>query len=225
MRVGSSQPFDLSPRAAIRLQTRWAGRVVARGAPRNPLRSVVGVDCSIRPDGVLVAAAVRCLAPGWEPVEMRLASGRPGMPYVPGLLSFREAPLVLEALRGIAEEPDVVLVDGQGLAHPRRLGLACHLGLHLDVPVVGCAKSRLVGAHEAPGGERGARTPLRDGRERIGTVLRTRSGVKPVYVSVGHRIALRSAERVVLETCTRYRLPEPVRHADRLSRREARKAT
>ena len=146
------------------------------------------------------------------------------MPYVPGLLSFREAPTMLEALADIAGRPDVVLVDGQGVAHPRGFGIASHLGLHLDVPTVGCAKSRLVGVHREPGIERGERTPLVAGGRRIGTVLRSRAQVKPLFVSVGHGLCLRAAERVVLETCTRYRLPEPIRHADRASRAAARAA-
>ena len=151
MRVRELHAFGLSPAEAIRVQRALAGRVSRRGAPPRPLRTVVGVDCSITRRGELVAAAVLCRAPRWEAGQVEVASGRPGMPYVPGLLSFREAPLVLEALRRIERRPDVVIVDGQGIAHPRRLGLAAHLGLCLDAPVVGCAKSRLVGTHDELG--------------------------------------------------------------------------
>jgi deoxyribonuclease V len=156
--------------------------------------------------------------PDLEVLEVRRAARPAAWPYVPGCLSFREAPAVLEAFRQVRTEPDVVLVDGQGRAHPRRLGLASHVGLCLGVPTIGCAKSRLVGtAAGEPGLRRGGRVPLMDGGERIGTVLRTRSGVKPVFVSVGHRIDLVSAERWVLAAATRYRLPEPIRAAHRLT--------
>ena len=214
--------FDVTPREAVALQRELAGRVRARGAAARRLRLVAGVDCALDGAGVLHAAAVLCAAPGWEVVAEASAAGRPGMAYVPGLLSFREAPLVLEALGRLEGEPQAVLVDGQGIAHPRRLGIAAHLGLHLDVPVVGVGKSRLVGEHEEPGPERGDSAPLVHRGERIGSVVRTRARVKPVYVSVGNRISLAAAVRVVLATCTRYRLPEPVRQADLLSRRRAR---
>lgn len=146
------------------------------------------------------------------------------MPYVPGLLSFRELPLVLEAVAGIQAEPDLVLTDGQGVAHPRGLGIGAHLGLHVSVPVVGIGKSRLCGVHDEPGPDRGASVPLRYGTpsRTIGRVVRTRTGVKPLYVSVGNRISLRGAVAVALLAATRYRLPEPVRRADQLSKRSAR---
>jgi deoxyribonuclease V len=137
-------------------------------------------------------------------------------PYVPGLLSFREAPALLAAIRRLKAEPDAFLFDGQGLAHPRRFGLACHVGLLIDRPSVGCAKSRLIGRHAEPDTHRGATAPLTDGEQRIGTVLRTRDGVKCVYVSIGHRVTLATAEQLVLACCTRYRLPEPTRLADLL---------
>jgi deoxyribonuclease V len=134
-------------------------------------------------------------------------------PYVPGYLSFREVPPLLAAFEGLERPPDLVLVDGHGRAHPRRFGIACHLGVLLDLPTVGCAKSRLVGAHREPGPRRGATTRLVDGDEVIGVVLRTRPGAKPVYVSVGHRVSLSRARSLVLRLAPRYRLPEPIRAA------------
>jgi deoxyribonuclease V len=138
------------------------------------------------------------------------------LPYVPGLLSFREDPAVLAALRRLRATPDVLLYDGHGLAHPRRFGVACHIGLIVDRPAIGCAKSRLVGMHREPGWRRGSAAPLLDGGEVIGSVLRTRDGVRPVFVSVGHRIDLRTARRIVLACALRHRLPEPTRLADQL---------
>jgi len=132
---------------------------------------------------------------------------------VPGLLSFREAPALLEAFAMLETEPHAVLIDGQGLAHPRRFGVACHLGVWLNRPCVGCAKSRLIGTHRAPALAAGSRRALRDGGEVIGTVLRTRTGVQPLFVSVGHRIDLGSAVALVLRCCRGYRLPEPTRQA------------
>jgi deoxyribonuclease V len=212
----------VTPKQAVQVQRRLASKVVATGTIRRRLRRVVGVDCSPTRDGRLVAAAVLCAAPDWHVVEAVTRVGTPAMPYIPGLLSFREAPLVREALAGIEGAPDLVLVDGQGRAHPRRLGLASHLGLELDVPTIGVGKSRLCGTHDEPGLRRGDQAPLVHHGERVGTVLRTRDGVKPVYVSVGNRIGLRPAVRLVLDTCTKYRLPEPIRHADRISRAVAR---
>ena len=137
-------------------------------------------------------------------------------PYVPGLLSFREAPALLAVLRTVRSEPDALLLDGHGLAHPRRFGIACHVGVLVDRPTAGCAKSRLCGEHAEPGARRGARRPLRDRGERIGTVLRTRDDTRPVFASVGHRIDLPGAEALILASGAGYRLPEPTRRADRL---------
>lgn len=223
MRVRRLHAFDdVPPKEAVRLQKRLAARVEARGRAPRKLRRVAAADCSPSPDGHLHACIAVCEAPGWDVVEVAHAAARPGMPYVPGLLSFREAPIVLEALRRLRTDPDVLLVDGQGLAHPRGLGIATHLGLHLDVPTIGVGKSRLVGEHDEPGGEFGDWAPVTHGGRRVGVALRTRRNVKPVYVSVGHRIGLMPAVRVVLACVTRYRLPEPIREADRRSRAAAR---
>jgi len=166
----------------------------------------------------MIAAVVVVMRLGtFEVIEVRRAAMRAAWPYVPGMLSFREAPVVLAAFRQVRTRPDLVLVDGQGRAHPRRMGLASHLGLALGVPTVGCAKSRLIGEMTGELGQaRGSRASLVDAGERVGTVLRTRAGVRPVYVSVGHRIDLASAERWVLAAAPRYRLPEPARLAHQL---------
>jgi deoxyribonuclease V len=146
-------------------------------------------------------------------MEMEVVTDRVEFPYVPGLLSFREAPLILAALEKITAVPDLIMVDGQGIAHPRRMGLASHLGLFLGVPTIGCAKSRLCGECEEPGNEPGSYADLTDKGEVIGATLRTRAGVKPVYVSIGHMIDLPSAMHWVLACCRGYRLPEPTRLA------------
>jgi deoxyribonuclease V len=157
--------------------------------------------------------------PALEPVAEARVERPTNFPYVPGLLSFRELPAGLAAIEQLPEAPEAVLCDGQGYAHPRRFGLACHLGLALDLPSVGVAKSRLIGTHDEPGETRGAWTPLLDGNEVVGAVLRTRMGIRPLYVSIGHRLSLESALRLVLRATGRYRLPEPLRRADRLSKR------
>jgi deoxyribonuclease V len=156
-------------------------------------------------------------------VEEAVAWGHVSFPYIPGLLSFREAPILLKAFKKLRHTPDIVIFDSQGIAHPRGLGLASHMGLLLDTPSIGCAKSRLVGTFKEPGTRAGARSPLKHEGKHIGTVLRTRDGVKPVFVSPGHKIDMRGAVRWVLKCCKGYRLPEPTRAAHHLSNK-ARKA-
>lgn len=180
------------------------------------MRIVAGVDCAFSRDGALCLAAAVCWdALAGEVVEEQIAIRPLTFPYVPGLLSFREAPTELAALRALRTTPDALMVDGHGRAHPRRFGIACHVGVLCDLPTVGVAKTRLVGVHREPGLVRGRRTALRDGRERIGTLLRTRNGVAPVYVSIGHAVDLPTAERWVLLAGAGFRLPEPTRQADR----------
>jgi deoxyribonuclease V len=181
--------------------------------PRR-LRRVAGADVSYDRGSPVLFAAVVVLDPAtWEVIESAGVESRARFPYVPGYLSFREIPPLLDAFAKLSEPPDLVVADGQGRAHPRRFGLASHLGVLLDLPTIGCAKSRLVGEHREPGSRRGASTQLRDGGEVIGTVLRTQDGVKPVYVSVGHRVTLAAARRAVLALAPRHRLPEPIRAA------------
>ncbi|MGB5063141.1 MAG: deoxyribonuclease V, partial [Candidatus Competibacter sp.] len=163
-------------------------------------------------------AAVAVLRyPELDVLETAIARRPTTFPYIPGLLSFRELPAVLAALERLREPPDLLLCDGQGIAHPRRLGIASHLGLLVDIPSVGVAKTRLFGTHEPVPEARGAWAPLRVDKEIIGAVLRTRAGIKPLYVSSGHRIGLETAIGYVMGCCTRYRLPETTRYAHRLA--------
>jgi len=204
--------------AAIALQNRLRHRVI-REDRIGRVRLVAGVDVGFEEGGTVTRAAVVVLSfPALEPVEEALARRPTRFPYVPGLLSFRETPAVLDALARLAVTPDLILCDGHGLAHPRRFGLACHIGLLAERPAIGVAKSRLLGVHDEPDEVRGAWAPLMDGGETIGAVLRTRPGVRPVYVSIGHRVSLPTAIDYVLRCTTRYRLPETTRAADRLSR-------
>ncbi len=208
--------WTVSPKRAISLQRELAVRVVRRGS-LDRVRLVAGADMAFTSDlNRCVAGVVVWDIERGAPVEQQIAVRPLKFPYVPGLLSFREAPAVLAAIRKLRLEPDAFMFDGHGLAHPRRFGLACHVGVLIDRPSVGCAKSRLLGQHEEPVPHRGATSPLADGRERIGTVLRTRDRVKCVYVSVGHRTTLESAVRLVLRCGGGFRLPEPTRLADRL---------
>ena len=209
-------PWNVEPREAVQIQKDLAGRIIVRPTRRR-IRLVCGADAAFTPGrSHCVAGIVVWDVAAGRVVEERTARCPVTFPYVPGLLSFREAPALLAAIAKLEYEPDAFLFDGQGYAHPRRLGLACHVGLFLDRPSVGCAKSRLTGTHTAPALRRGAVAPLMDGAEPIGAVVRTRDGVKPVYVSIGHRIDLDRAVELVLSCCTRYRLPEPTRLADRL---------
>ncbi|MCG3200439.1 MAG: Endonuclease V [Gammaproteobacteria bacterium] len=210
-------PFDLDPKAAVALQKQLRGRVV--GVDRlGPVRTVAGVDVGFTEGGRCTRAAVVVLGfPGLEPVSEAVATVPTSFPYIPGLLSFREIPAVLAALARLPGLPDLLLCDGQGYAHPRRFGLACHLGVILDLPCIGMAKTCLIGTYREPSQERTASSPLMDGEERIGAVVRTRGGVRPVFVSIGHRVSLASAIDYVVRCVTRYRLPEPARLADRLA--------
>ena len=217
MKVRQFHRWDLTYDEAVAVQRRLAARV-RQGPPLRKVETIAGADVSAGRKDELIAAVVVVMRLGtFEILEVRRAKMRARWPYVPGFLSFREAPVVLEAFRRLRTRPDLVICDGQGRAHPRRLGLASHVGLALGLPTIGCAKSLLVGTvPREPGRWRGGRAPLMDGRERIGTVLRTRTGVKPVFVSVGYRIDLASAERWVLAASPRFRLAEPIREAHRL---------
>ena len=220
--------WDLSPAQAIALQKALAGAVLRtdRFGPggRRAIRRVAGVDAAFADGGrVIRAAAVMLEYPGLVLTDQVLVERPTTFPYVPGLLSFREVPALLEALGQLPAAPDLILCDGHGYAHPRRFGLACHLGLWLDTPTIGVAKSRLTGSHDEPGPAKGDVAWLLAGkgdrpRERLGAVLRTREQVKPVFVSAGHRISLRTAVALTLACATRYRLPEPTRLADKLSK-------
>jgi deoxyribonuclease V len=208
--------WALTPRQAIAVQKRLAS-MVSHTAPPGTFRWAAGMDAAFSSDKQYCLSAVVL----WDIAERRVveehtARRRLRFPYIPGLLSFREAPALLAALRKLTHSPDVLLCDGQGLAHPRRLGLACHVGIICDLPAIGCAKSRLIGVHEEPALKRGSQTPLIDHAQMVGEVLRTQTGKKPIYLSIGHRMDLPTAEQLVLACAIQYRLPEPTRLADQL---------
>jgi len=207
-------PWNLATKDAIALQRELARRVVLHDELPEVVQLVAGVDvsCSRFAPEVYAAVVIYNLNES-AVVELATAQAAESLPYIPGLLSFRELPVVLEAFRRLATIPDVVLVDGQGIAHPRRLGVASHLGLWLDLPTIGCAKSRLCGTHVEPGEQRGSWASLVDEGEEVGRVLRTRDRVRPLYVSLGHRVGLERAAQIVLACGRGYRLPEPTRLA------------
>jgi deoxyribonuclease V len=203
--------WDLSPDEARVAQQRLAQQVVRTGEPAN-VAHVAGIDVAF-PGGQTRAAVVVDSYPDLVAVESVVADQPTTFPYVPGLLSFREAPAIVAACRSVATTPDLIVVDGQGIAHPRGLGIASHIGLILDLPTIGCAKSLLVGRHQPVGNERGSWSPITYGGQTIGAALRTKAGVKPVYVSIGHRIGLEATIHWALELSRGYRLPEPQRQA------------
>jgi deoxyribonuclease V len=189
-------------------------RSIIKSTDRLSPRTVAGIDVSVARFSRSGRSAIAVLSyPDLELVDLATAEGQLGFPYIPGLLSFREAPLVLQAWRHLHILPDLIVVDGQGIAHPRRLGIASHLGLLLDIPSIGCAKSRLIGEYEPLASAAGSSSLLMDGSEIIGAVVRTRYAVNPVYVSIGHRIDLPTAISFVLSCCRGLRLPEPTRLA------------
>jgi deoxyribonuclease V len=217
VKISRRHAWNLDIAAARALQERLAPEVITRDA-LGEVRRVAGVDVGFEDGGRTTRAAVAVLKfPGLEPCARAVARRRTRFPYVPGYLSFREIPAVLAALGRLREAPDVLLCDGQGYAHPRRFGLACHLGVYTGLPSIGVGKTRLIGTHGRVPGRRGAWCPLRDGDEVIGAVLRTRAGVKPLYVSIGHRVSLETAVGIVMQCTTRYRLPETTRAAHRLA--------
>jgi len=199
------------------VQERLRHEVIKKDVLTKP-RRVAGVDVGFERGGTVTRAAVAVLDfPDLTLREHAIVRRRTRFPYVPGYLSFREAPAILAALKKLREKPDLLLCDGQGLAHPRRFGLACHLGVLADIPSIGVAKSRLIGDHGRLPESKGAWAPLLVDGERIGAVLRTRTGVRPLYISIGHRISLRTAIKYVLLCTTKYRLPETTRHAHKLA--------
>jgi deoxyribonuclease V len=214
VKIRQLHDWDLTPTEAVRLQRELADQVDAR-TPLGRCDLIAGADVSYQRFGkTLYAGVVVLRLPEMTVVERQGAVWATEFPYIPGLLSFREAPALLAALAKVESEPDVVMLDGQGYSHPRRCGLACHIGLWLNRPCLGCAKSRLIGTFRRLGRKAGARAPLMDRDEVIGAVVRTRADVKPVFASVGHRIDLASAVRTILSAGAGYRIPEPTRLAD-----------
>ena len=205
--------WDITPRQAVALQSELAAQV-DQSPLESPVNLIAGTDCAFIDDGrTILAVAVLCGVRSMEVLAWRSVALPCTFPYVPGLLSFREAPAVIAALRSLPDQPDLLMCDGQGLSHPRRLGLATHVGLWLDIPTIGAAKSRLCGEYRQPGLARGSRTQLRHAGLVVGSVVRTAHGVRPMFVSVGHRISLPQAIRWVLRGARGYRLPEPTRQA------------
>ena len=185
----------------------------------GPVELIAGIDVGYDlPRNLAHASIVVVSLDGLQPVEQVQCFTPAEFPYIPGLLAFREIPAILAALAGLRLRPDILMVDGHGIAHPKRMGIAAHLGVLLDRPSIGVAKSRLTGRFEMPGLEKGEQSPLMAGTERIGTVLRSRSQVNPLFISPGHRIGMESAVDLTLHCLTRYRLPEPTRLADKLSK-------
>ena len=209
-------PWDLSPSDAMGLQRELASQVVRSGVlEERDVRLVAGGDVAFdRPNRRGVASVIVLAYPSLEVVERVTREAAVTFPYVPGLLSFRETPVLLPAFERLEHRPDLLMVDGHGYAHPRRFGFACHLGMLLDLPTIGVAKSRLIGLPGTVAGPRGSRADLVDDGEVIGSLLRTRQGVRSIFVSVGHRISLEDAERWVLHCAPTHRLPEPTRLAD-----------
>jgi deoxyribonuclease V len=217
MNLSFQHNWDLDPAAAVALQNELRPYIVQTDQI-GEVQHVAGVDVGFEEDGKVTRAAVAVLSfPELKLVTSAVAHRPTTMPYVPGLLSFREIPAVLVALEKLKTWPDLLLCDGQGIAHPRRLGIASHLGLLVDVPAIGVAKSRLIGRHKPVGVGKGSRQPLIDKGEIVGMVLRTRANVKPVYVSVGHRVSLETAVGYVLHCTPKYRLPETTRQAHKLA--------
>ncbi|MSQ32850.1 MAG: deoxyribonuclease V [Dehalococcoidia bacterium] len=212
MHVSPLHSWELSPAIAREVQRRLASQV-ERGDRLGPVALVDGTDISVQRAERRGRAAIVLLSyPGLEVTEVALAEGPLTFPYIPGLLSFREAPLLLAAAEKLQAVPDLLVVDGQGLAHPRRCGLACHLGLLLDLPTIGCAKSRLIGQHAEPGPSEGDLAPLEDGDEVIGAAVRTREGTRPVYISTGRTVQA-TAIAWTVRLGRGYRIPEPTRLA------------
>jgi deoxyribonuclease V len=213
MKIHQLHSWDLTPKEAVALQRELAGRVDTR-VPLQRCDLIAGADVSYnRFSPIFYAAVVVLRTSDWSIVETQEVVRHSPFPYVPGLLSFREGPALVEAFRKLQCRPDAVMIDGQGIAHPRRFGIASHLGLWLDVPTLGCAKSLLIGKYKEPGKRRQSMTRLMDRDDVIGSIVRTRDTVKPVFVSVGHKIDQASAVRLVLQSARGYRIPEPTRQA------------
>lgn len=208
--------WNMTPREAIALQKELRARLVLEDQS-GTIRTIAGCDMAIdERTNSGIGGIILYTFPGMKEIERRYVLGRLEFPYVPGLLSFREAPVLLELFRGLTYEPDLIIFDGQGIAHPRGVGIASHMGLWLNKPTIGCAKSRLYGSFAEPGEKRGSMSPLAtDDGARIGTVLRTRDGCRPVFISPGHLVSVQSSVDVILKCLDGFRIPKPTREADK----------
>lgn len=210
--------WNISETEALRLQQELAAKVIKTDQV-NKIKLIAGVDVAYQKDNdKLVAAVVIIDAKTLEVVETATSEDKEQFPYIPGLFSFRELPPLIKAFAKLQHTPDLVVCDGQGYAHPRRFGLACHLGVIFDIPTIGCGKTRLLGEYQNPAATRGAIAPLVDHDEVIGNVLRTQTDINPIYVSIGHRVSLETACKWVLQLAPEYRLPETTRQADQAVR-------
>lgn len=217
MEIYPRHSWTLTVEEATAIQNQLSREIITSDQ-LGEVKYVAGVDVGFEDNYAISRAAVAVLSfPELQLIEQAIARRPTNFPYIPGFLSFREVPVVLDALSQIKITPDLILCDGQGIAHPRRFGLACHLGLLITVPTIGVAKSRLIGQHEELPPEKGNWQPLRHRGEVIGAVVRSRTGVKPLYVSPGHRISLPTAIDYVLRCTPKYRLPETTRWADKLA--------
>lgn len=217
MRLHHQHSWDVTPAEAREIQQQLHSLVVTANQ-LGKIDLVAGVDVGFEQQGKITRAAIVVLSfPELQPVTQAITRLPTQFPYIPGLLSFREVPAVIEAMKQLDRLPDLLLCDGQGTAHPRRFGIACHLGILTDIPAIGVAKSRLIGKHEPLPLEKGNWQPLMDKEEQIGAVLRSRTGVNPLYISPGHRIDLETAIHYVMACITRYRLPETTRQAHKLA--------
>lgn len=217
MKIQQRHPWPLTAEEAMAIQNQLQPEVILEDQ-LGDVQYVAGVDVGFEDNYAISRAAVAVLSfPDLQLVEQAIARRPTTFPYIPGFLSFREVPVVIDALEQVSTTPDLIICDGQGIAHPRRFGLACHLGVLVDMPTIGAAKSLLVGKHEELPLEKGSWQPLRHRGEVIGAVLRSRTGVKPLYISPGHRITLPTAIDYVLRCLTKYRLPETTRWADKLA--------
>jgi len=207
--------WSLTPKDALSLQKKLAGNVIRKNR-LSKVNTIAGIDVGIKKD-MSRAAIVLLNFPQLDVVEQATSTQKIQFPYIPGLLSFREGPVILKTFLKLSVRPDLLIFDGQGIAHPRRLGIASHIGILVDIPSIGCAKSRLCGYYREPDPDRGSYTPLIDNNQTIGAVVRTRTGIKPVFVSIGHRINLNTCIDYILACCPNYRLPETTRHAHKLA--------
>lgn len=208
--------WSVSPKKAVAIQQRLA-LLRKETKPRNSFRYIAGVDAAfLKGTEQCIAGVVLWCVETNKVIEQHTVTAKLRFPYIPGLLTFREGPAIINVLRKLRMTPDVLMCDGQGIAHPRKCGIATHIGIIIDLPAVGCAKSRLIGDYQEPGSEKGDKSPLMDKDKVVGTVLRTRDNVKPVFISVGHKMDLSTAEQLVFACAIGYRLPEPTRLADHL---------